>query len=181
MRSVRSTASRSSTRPAALLALGLSLATLGPGCKYNGYSIRAPYEASVRTVYVPVFKTITFRRDLNLYLTELVCKEIERRTPYKVVGNPEGADTTLEGTITYAEKNVVIENPNNLPRQLTSTMVIAITWTDNKAEEKKNPNPAVVSDTFNFYPEIGESAEAAFYRTAEKMAIQIVNMMEQPW
>ncbi len=168
-------------RPAALLALGLALATLGAGCKYNGYSIRAPYEASVKTVYVPIFKSITFRREVNLYLTELVIKEIERRTPYKVVGSPEDADTTLEGTITFAEKNVVIENPNNLPRQLTSTLVIAVTWTDNKAEEKKNPNPAVVADTFNFYPEIGETAEAAFYRTAEKMAVQIVNMMEQSW
>ena len=81
---------------------------------------------------------------------------------------PEDADTTLEGTITFAEKNVVVENPNNLPRQFTSTLVIAVTWTDNKAEEKKNPNPAMVADTFNFYPEIGETAEAAFYRTCRE-------------
>ena len=181
MRSVRQPARRITGRSSGLLALGVALAMLSPGCKYSGYSIRAPYDTAVKTVYVPVFKSITFRRDINLYLTELVIKEIERRTPYKVVGKREGADTTLEGTISYAEKNVVIESPNNLPRQLTSTLVVAVTWTDNKAEEQKAPNPAVVADTFNFYPEIGETAEAAFYRTAEKMAVQIVNMMEQAW
>ena len=163
------------------LGVGLVMLLVISGCKVTGYSIRAPYDTNIKTVYVPTFQSITFRRDLNLQLTELVIKEIERRTPYKVVGKPEDADTTLSGTINYAEKNVVVENPNNLPRQLTSTIIIAVTWTDNKAEEKKAANPAVVADTFNFYPEIGETAEAAFYRTCEKMATQVVNMMEETW
>ena len=165
-----------------LLLWSLGLFLVMTGCRGGtGYSIRAPYDTAVKTVYVPGFQSVSFRRDIYLQLTELVIKEIERRTPYKVVGKPEGADTTLSGTINYAEKNVVVENPNNLPRQLTSTIIVAVTWTDNKVEEKKAPNPAVVANTFNFYPEIGEPAEAAFYRTCEKMATQIVNMMEQTW
>ncbi len=169
-------------RPAAVgLILGLALAALAPGCKVTGYSIRAPYDTRIKTVYVPIFKTVTFRRDINLQLTELVIKEIERRTPYKVVGTPDGADTTLEGTINYSEKNVAVESPANLPRQLTSTIMVSVSWTDNKAAEKKAPNPAVVPETFNFFPEIGETAEAAFYRTCEKIAIQVVNMMEETW
>ncbi len=178
MRSLR-TSRRRPLAPAVLI--GLVLTALAPGCKLTGYSIRAPYDTKVKTVYVPIFKSVTFRKDINLQLTELVIKEIERRTPYKVVGSPDDADSTLEGTIIYSEKNIVVENPNNLPRQLTSTIMIAVTWTDNKAEEKKNDNPALVSDTFNFYPEIGETAEAAFYRTCEKMATQVVNMMEESW
>ncbi len=163
------------------LTIGL-ISILGvSGCRATGYSIRAPYDPNVKTVYVPTFQSVTFRRDINFQLTELVIKEIERRTPYKVVGKPDDADTTLSGTINYAEKNVVVENPNNLPRQLTATIVIAVTWTDNKAVEKKDTNPAVVANTFNFYPEIGEPVEAAFYRDSEKMATQIVNMMEQTW
>ncbi len=168
-------------RPAVGLILGLALAAMAPGCKVTGYSLRAPYDAGIKTVYVPVFKSVTFRRDINFMLTDLVIKEIERRTPYKVVGKPEGADSTLEGTITYSEKNVIVESPFNLPRQLTSTIIVAATWTDNTLEEKKNPNPALIAETFNFYPEIGESTEAAFYRTCEKLAVQIVNMMEEPW
>ena len=165
----------------ALILVGLALATLSTGCKTTGYSIRPPYDTKVKTVYVSVFKSVTFRRDINLMLTELVVKEIERRTPYKVVGTPDDADTTLEGTVNFSDKNVVLENPYNLPRQLTTTMVVLATWTDNKAEEKKPPNPAIIADTFNFYPEIGETAQAAYYRTCEKLATQIVNMMEMPW
>jgi hypothetical protein len=176
MRSAR----RLGARPALVL-LGLALVASSPGCKIAGYSIRPPYDTRVKTVYVPVFKSVTFRRDINLMLTELVQKEIERRTPYKVVGNPEGADTTLEGTINFSDKNVILENPFNLPRQLTAMMIVQATWTDNKAEEKKPPNPALISELFNFYPEIGETAQAAFYRTCEKLAVQIVNMMEEPW
>ena len=167
--------------PPLALILGLALAALAPGCKITGYSIRPPYDTKIKTVYVPVFKSITFRRDINLMLTELVIKEIERRTPYKVVGTPEDADSTLEGTVNFSDKNVIVENPYNLPRQLTSTMIVVATWTDNKAEKKENPNPAVIAETFNFYPEIGESSQAAFYRTCEKLATQIVNMMEEPW
>jgi hypothetical protein len=169
--------------PTAGLIVGLALAGLAPGCHITGYSIRAPYNTEIKTVYVPVFKSITFRRDVNIMLTELVIKEIERKTPYKVVGNPEGADSTLEGTVNFSDKNVIVENPFNLPRQLTSTMIVAATWTDNKVneEDRKPPNPAVIAETFNFYPEIGESAEAAFYRTCEKLAVQIANMMEEPW
>ena len=166
--------------PAALI-LGVVLASTLPGCHGTGYSIRQPYDNKIKTVYVPVFKSITFRRDLNLKLTQLVIQEIERRTPYKVVQDSAEADSTLEGTITYSEKNVIVESPVNLPRQLTSTLVIIATWTDNKAEKKENANPAVIAETFNFYPEIGESSEAAFYRTCEKLAVQVVNMMEEPW
>ena len=68
------------------------------GC--TGYSIRAPYDTRIKTVYVPVFKSITFRRDVNLMLTELVIKEIERRTPYKVVGSPRGPTRPWTGRST---------------------------------------------------------------------------------
>ena len=164
-----------------LLVAGMAALGCCTGCKLTGYSLRAPFDTNIKTVYVPTFQSVTFRRDINMQLTELVIKEIERRTPFKVVGKPDGADSVLSGTINYSEKNVVVENPNNLPRQLTATLIVAVTWTDNIAEEKKAPNPALVAQTFNFYPEIGEPVEAAFYRNSEKMATEIVNMMEQTW
>ena len=169
--------------PLGLMIVGLALAILAPGCKFSGYSIRAPYDTKIKTVYVPVFKSITFRRDINIMLTNLVIQEIERRTPYKVVQNEAEADSTLEGTVNFSDKNVIVENPYNLPRQLTDTMIVVATWTDNTIakEDKKPPNPAAIAETFNFYPEIGESSQAAFYRTCEKLATQIVNMMEEPW
>jgi hypothetical protein len=166
--------------------LGIALAILAPGCgKITGYSIRPPYDKNIKTVYVQVFKSVTFKRDVNFMLTDLVIKEIERRTPYKVVQNQEEADSTIEGTVNFTEKNVVVESPFNLPRQLTATMIVYATWTDNNLpkNDKEHPPspPAAIMETFNFYPEIGETSEAAFYRCCEKLATQIVSMMEEPW
>ena len=86
---------RSTNRPTTRTALAFLIAlTIAPGgC---GYSIRPPFDKSFKTIYVPMFRTLTFRRDLNLQMTRAIIAEIERRTPYKVVGTPEAADVTLE-------------------------------------------------------------------------------------
>jgi len=165
-----------SRRRAAAALLGLALL---PGC---GYSVRAPYSKSVKTVYVPVFRSISFRRDVNFQLTELVIKEIERRTPFKVVGTQEGADTILDGTINFADKNIFIENPFNFPRQLSATVNASVNWTHNPpTQEQLDRGPTVIAENINFVPEIGETSMTAFYRTNQALAKQIVDMMEQPW
>jgi hypothetical protein len=149
------------------------------GC---GYSIRAPFDKSVKTVFVPVFKTQTFRREVNLNLTEMIQKEIMYRTPYKVVGSPEGADTILEGTINFADKNIVVESPFNLPRELNATVNLRVKWTHNPpTTEEANRPPTVIAETVNFVPEVGETTLTAFYRVNQQLAAQIVDMMEQPW
>ena len=149
------------------------------GC---GYTVRAPFDKSVKTVFVPVFKTQSFRRDVNLNLTEMIQKEIQNRTPYKVVGRPEGADTVLEGTVNYVDKNIVVENPFNLPRELNMTIAVSVKWVHNPpTEAEKARAPTVVAETVNFVPEVGETALTASYRVNQRLAAQIVDMMEQPW
>ena len=79
---------------------------------FFGWHVGAPFDTSdVKTVFV-YFKTQTFRRDLQLMLTEAVTKEINLRTPYRVVGNPEEADSILRGVITVTDKNLVVEAPD---------------------------------------------------------------------
>lgn len=157
-----------------------ALATVGAGC---GYSIRPPYNASIRTVYVPVFKSYRFRTDLNIQLTKLLIDEINTRTPYRVVANPENADARLEGTVTFDDKNVMVENPYNLPRHILASMTVNVTFTDNRnqtAQTKTFP-AAVVSESVTFDPEIGESSTAGFEKAMKKIVRDIVNMMEEPW
>jgi hypothetical protein len=163
-----------------LLRFGLSVAGLVlSGC---GYSIRPPSYPDIRTVYVPVFRSISFRRSVNLMLTELVQKEIEKRTKYKVVGSPDEADTILEGTINFSEKNIVVENPFNLPRELNAWVQATVRWIHNPPlPQEEAAAPVVVGETVNFIPEIGETSENAFYRTCPNMATQIVDMMDTPW
>ena len=149
------------------------------GC---GYSFHAPFDPKIRTVYVPVFRSITFRRDVNIQLTELVIKEIERRSTFKVVGTREEADTILDGTINFADKNIVVENPFNFPRQLTTQMNAGVKWTHNPPlKEEIEAVPTIIAETINFVPEVGESSMSAFYRTNQALAKQIVDMMEMAW
>ncbi|WZP00502.1 LPS assembly lipoprotein LptE [Isosphaeraceae bacterium EP7] len=160
----------------ALLALGLSMVA---GC---GYSVRPPFDKSIRTIYVPVFRSVTFKRDVNFQLTELVKKEIANRTPFKLVNDPDAADTILDGEVNFADKNLIVESPFNLPRLLNAVMTVSVNWTDNRDNPDKKPvPPALISEAVNFAPELGETAETAFYKVNQKLAIQIVGMMEQRW
>ncbi len=157
----------------------LLLAAMVSGC---GYTVRAPFDKSVRTVFVPVFRTQSYRRDLNLNLTEMIQKEIMQRSPYKVVGNPKEADTILDGTINYADKNIVVENPFNMPRELNATIAASVKWTHNPpTDDELKRGTTMVSETVNFVPEAGETTLTAFYRVNQRIAAQIVDMMEQTW
>jgi hypothetical protein len=165
-------------RTAGVLVLLVALAV--PAFAGCGYSIRPPFDRNIRTVYVPMFRSVVFKRDVNMMLTEAIIKEIERRTPYKVVGKPEGADTTLEGYVSFADKNLIVENPFNLPRQLVTNLTATVTWTDNRTE-KAVGTPFIVTAAVNFFPEVGETSMAAFQRACDRLAEEIVGAMEKPW
>jgi hypothetical protein len=170
---------RSMTRPIAQAGLLALLLVAVAGC---GYSMRPPFNKQIKTVYVPIFRSFSFRKDLNLQLTERLQKEIERRTPYKVVGSPEGADAILEGIINYADKNIVVESPYNLPRHMNALMTAEVKFYDNRPGAPAAPlQSVVVSETAPFYPELGEPTLAAYQKVIDKMVAQIVGMMEQPW
>jgi len=149
------------------------------GC---GYSFRAPFDKSVRTVFVPMFKSQAFARDVEKDLTRQVQQEIIHRSPYKLVSRLEDADTVLSGTINYVDKNIIVEAPTNLPRQLTRIVNVSVNWVHNPPTElEKSRAPTVVSETVNFVPETGETTLTATTKVNARLAAQIVDMMEQPW
>lgn len=159
----------------------LLMPALLAGC---GYTLRPPYDPTIRTVYVPTFKSVSFRRDLNLMLTELVQKEIDRRSMFKVVGSADAADSILEGTIIYSDKNIMVENPNNLPRELLAMMTIEVRWLDNRSgdlEAQRKKPPVRVIENVPFFPEVGETVQLGYQKALERIARDIVNMMEEPW
>jgi hypothetical protein len=174
--------------PACLLA-GCSTFPMGPFTRkdkdeggFFGWHVQAPFDTSeVKTVFV-TFKSQVFRRDLQLMLEEAVTKEINMRTPYRTVGNPEKADAILSGTITVDDKNLVVEAPTNLPRQMSSTMTVWLGYKHNPPKEsEKNLPPTPITETLQFVPEIGQTTLSSFQQVTENIAKQIVDMMEQPW
>src|SRR5262245_62122078 len=81
------------------------------GCAPYRMGTPSLYSCNVRTVYVPVFESNSYRRGLAERLTEAVQKEIERRTPYKVVGSSVNADSILTGKLLTDTKGPSVEAP----------------------------------------------------------------------
>ncbi len=163
-----------------IVLLGVAITLASGGC---GYTLRPPFNKTIKTVYLPTFKSTRFRRDLNLQLTEMVKTEIQNRTPFTVVGSPEGADATLQGVVSFDDKTLMLVNPDNLPRQLQATMYVTVSFTDNRTgitTTTKAP-ASMVAEISQFFPEIGETASLGFQKAMQKLARDVVNMMEDPW
>lgn len=154
------------------------------GCA--GYQIGSGqlYRPDIRTVYVPPFRSNSFRRGVGELLTEAVIKEIEDQTPYKVVQSTD-ADSTLIGTVTDYRKQVQAESAFDTPRDLNTQMVVELTWTARSGELliPKVTAPIAVfqlaaTESANFVPEGGQSFATAELEAVEDMAKKIVAQME---
>lgn len=147
---------------------------------------RSLYPQDVHTVYVPIFDSDSFRRNLGERLTEAVMKEIENKTPYKVVST-SSADSILSGRIVGETKRVVAENQYDDPRKLDVNMLVEVSWIDRSGGVLYEgcvslpPELSTVSSTATFLPEYGQSVATAHQQAIQRVAGQIVGMMEAPW
>jgi Lipopolysaccharide-assembly len=164
----------------ALLAVGLA------GCACYHFGTDTLYPPDIHTVYVPMFESDSFRRDLGEQLTEAVCKEIERRTPFKVVGTPN-ADSVLTGRIKTDTKHSIVREPNNEGRVVEMGLVITVTWADRHGVVQREgtvpvpPELVTLTQTNQLIPEYGQSTVTSFQQIMQGLATKIVDMMETPW
>jgi hypothetical protein len=177
-----------------------------------------------------------------------VVREVEAKTPYKVVGADCDADTELTGVIRSFTKNILLENQLNEQRQAETNLVVEVVWRDLRTgrilslEGRKpgeaatpelpalagaagpvavapgvmapgaasaptspsnatagvtppdtpltpvappqptRPGPGVlVASLADFVPELGQTTTTARQRNVDRLAVQIVSMMETPW
>lgn len=170
------------------LKCGLTLLLVGiAGCA--GYQVGPDtlFPTHIRTVYVPIFESDSLRRHLGERLTEAVMKQIELQTPFKVVGNPD-ADSTLTGRIVAEGKAVQIENRWDEPRELLYRFQVHVRWVDYRGEVLREatvtPAPedeVLLTGTSLLVPEQGHSVAVAQQKAIERLARQIVGMLESPW
>ena len=161
------------------------------GCAGYRFGNNTLYAPNVRTIYVPVFQSDSFRTtpgiDLGERLTEAVCKEIEKRTPFKVVGTAEGADSVLTCRIVADTKRMVVESPTDQSRQVEMNMQALVTWADRGGGVLATgavPVPAASVDDGQaamLVPEYGRSVVSTQQEGIQRMARQIVGLMEEPW
>lgn len=158
-------------------------------CGCAGYQIgnQTLFPTEIHTVYVPVFQSNSFRRNLGERLTEAVVKEIELKTPYKVVAN-SGADSVLSGRITSDKKRVLVPGMTGDARDTEVAIRVEVSWIDRKGrmlrDSQSVPLPeeiADVSGTGDVVPEVGQSITTAQQEAICRVAQQIVGLMEKPW
>ncbi len=159
--------------------------SLFSGCAQ--YHLGGPYRPDITTVHVPVFESTSYRRGLGERLTEAVIKEIENRTPYKVVAS-SNADSVLSGRILIEEKRPRFQNPFSEPRELEVGMTVEVRWIDrtgallSQQQSISIPSELVeIEQSTQLVPEFGQSIVTSQQKVIERTAQQIVNLMEVTW
>jgi hypothetical protein len=174
-------------RTTAVLVLLAALCSATPGCAGYRFGARSLYPAGIATVHVPVFDSDSLRRNLGERLTEAVVKEIELKTPYKVV-DAASADSILSGRIVVEGKRVITENINDEPRDIETEFQVQVSWIDRRGLALGHPGDLAVSPLLvnlghaaTFVPEAGQSLTTAQQEAIVELARQIVARMEAPW
>lgn len=172
----------------AMLTLLLSAASFClPGCAGYQLGNRSLYRPDIRTVHVPMIQSDSYRRYLGERLTEAVVKEIELRTPYKIVGADE-ADSVLTVRLVSDSKRVLANNRFSEPRDIETDFFVQTSWIDRRGDLIMNHDdvpaaPLLVNlgQQANFVPEGGQSLVTAQQEAIQKTASQIVGQMELGW
>ena len=160
-----------------------------PGCIGIGYQVgsHSLFGQDVRTVYVPMVEGDPTQRHLAERLTEAISKQIEMRSPYKVVGRPS-ADSILECRIVAMSQRVTLVDSFNDPRQKTGDLVLQVRWRDRHSQDLRQfdvpvwgEKEAQITASDSMVAEFGHSLLTSEQRQIDRIATQIVGMMESPW
>jgi hypothetical protein len=167
--------------------LSILLLVATAGCASYQFGNTSLFRPGIRTVHVPVVRNDTFRHDLGVRLTEALAKEIERRTPYKVTGDPN-ADSVLTCRVVNESKRVLTETDTDDPRALDAALAVEATWTSRTGQllmQNSVIPQAALAITFGqdarFVPEAGQSIDSATQVAIENLAERIVSQMEFRW
>lgn len=149
------------------------------GC---GYSHTAMFPDDVATVGVPIFDNRTPYRAVEFDLTEALIKEIELRTPYKVV-HPSKADTVLNGVITTIHQRVLSQRKiGGIPEEIEITMLVNFEWKDARTGKVLRDRKGFPVATRHVPARpVSEPFEVAQFRASETMAQSIVDAMRKGW
>lgn len=170
-----------------------------------GYTTAPRHTACVRTVRVPLFKNRTYVRGLEVELTDAVVKRINQITPWRVVQSGD-ADAELLGTIVAVVKRPILMNELNEVREADLALGVEIEFRTARGdlmilapqpEAAPPPSPdaptpplvlppgaprcVFIQRSAPFVPELGQSYATARNKVVKEIAVQIVDVLEDPW
>jgi len=201
-----------------LLAGGMSALS---GCEswdghfdFLGYSTKPLIPENIKTVYIPIFKNKTLQygpyRGMEFELTRQVLIAVEMKG-FKVISDPNRADTELLGTIVSLQKNLLNRTQQNEVREGETVVAVELVWRDLRTgivltnpprplgsplptdlppfdqgnlprpEALERATPVLVTLSARFLPEVGETNTSSQSKLCIRLAQQISNMMEKDW
>jgi len=147
------------------------------GCSYTS---ARPFATDIQTVYVEMFHSREFRRELEFRLTESLIKRIEMDTPYRIAPKAT-ADALLSGEILAVENRTFGDDlETDLPREIGSTVVVRYRFQNLRTGEILVERPRFVYQA-GYIPPLGETFTQGMTRALDGLAEQIVETMETGW
>ena len=163
----------------------ITAAAVLAGCASDptkGYAPASLYPSTVTTMAVPVFASNSYTRDVEFELTDALIKEIEARTPYKVV--PEGrADTILLGRITSIKLDQLSKSQQTgLSEEVIVSVTIDFEWKDLRSGQTLVQREGFAGQGF-FDPSrpTGEPIELGQFAAVQQLARDIVAQLRVEW
>ncbi len=174
------------------LALVLFAGALTAGCNDGqggllGYTAEELYPENVGTVSVEIFGNRTFQQGVEFHMTEALIKEVELRTPYKVVARGK-ADTAITGNVLAVQRRVLSRTfEAGIPQEVQVVVTVEFEWKDLRSGEVLRKR-ASIQGTGEFvpvtnYPDhiVSEPYDIAQHEAAAELARDIVSLMRRDW
>lgn len=146
------------------------------GC---GYTTDSLIRRDIDTISVPVFENRTFRRGLEVQLTQAVIDELNMATHLRVVRS-ENADSKLVGTITDFKETVLTKTAADQIMSKEVTVYVQFDWIDLRTGRVLT-RQRDVRTTKSYVDPAGENLEFASREAFRGMARRIVRLMEREW
>ena len=151
------------------------------GCSAEEYCSESLFSEDIESVYVEMFDNQTFIRDVEYKLTEVLAKQIEASTPYKIISDRNRADTVISGQISSIGNSVLsLDRETGRTIERERTIVAVVSWKNLKTGELLIDHESVsAAASYSVWQSQGEDYSSTL--AANNLAKRIVERMEKQW
>ena len=128
-----------------------------------------------------MFDNQTFRRGVEYDLSDALAKRIEAHTPYKIVSDPDRADSVISGQIvTLGERPLSTERETGLVLERQLELQAVVNWKNFKTGQLLIDNQSVSASASYSSFQMQEFKYVSIL-AANNLAQKIVELMESKW
>ncbi|MCP4758966.1 MAG: LptE family protein [Planctomycetes bacterium] len=148
----------------------------------KGWVLGSTYDSDIKTIAIPVVQNATYDREVGYLLTNALIREVETRTPWRVVDETV-ADTLLEVSIQKVDlKQLSQSRLTQLDQEMAVQLTVDWNW------ERLDNNTTItgwdgMGTSGMFFPSnpLGEPIELGRLESVQMMARAIVDRMAESW